>query len=90
MAPMMDSVAGAEVRPMPTIGPIAMATPPIAPQSPMARACQDVDAEVAAAFGSFVVLFDQDDADGAGQGIAAGEDAGHVGPAADLAVQPLH
>src|SRR4029453_19107791 len=40
---------------------------------------EDVQAEVAAAFGPFVVLFGQDGADEADQGIPVGEDADHVG-----------
>jgi hypothetical protein len=35
------------------------------------------------------VLLGQDGADEAHQGVAAGEDPGDVGPAADLAVEPL-
>jgi len=54
-----------------------------------AGAGEDVEAEVAAAFGPFVVLFGQDRADEADQGVAAGEDADDVGAAADLAVEPL-
>jgi hypothetical protein len=54
-----------------------------------AGACQDVEAEVAAAFGPFVVLLGQDGADEADQGVAAGEDAHDVGAAADLAVEPF-
>jgi hypothetical protein len=50
---------------------------------------QDVDAEVAAAFGPFVVLLGQDGADEADQGVAVGEDTDDVGAAADLAVQPF-
>src|ERR1700722_8651049 len=48
---------------------------------------QDVQAEVAAAFGPFIVLLGQDGADEADQGIAAGEDPYDVGPAADFPVQ---
>jgi hypothetical protein len=54
-----------------------------------AGAGQDAEAGVAAAFGPFVVLFGQDGADEADQGIAAGEDPDDIGAAADLAVQPL-
>ena len=54
-----------------------------------AGAGEDVEAEVAAAFGPFVVLLGQDGADEADQGVAAGEDPDDVGAAADLAVQPL-
>ena len=49
----------------------------------------DVEAEVAAAFGPFVVLFGQDRADEADEGVAVGEDPDDVGAAADLLVQPL-
>jgi len=52
-------------------------------------AVEDVEAEVAAAFGPVVVLFGQDGADEPGQGVAVGEDADDVGAAADLPVQPL-
>ena len=54
-----------------------------------AGAGEDVEAEVAAAFGPFVVLFGQDSADEADQGVAAGEDPDDVGAAADLAVEPF-
>ena len=54
-----------------------------------AGAGEDVEAEVAAAFGPFVVLFGQDGADEADQGVAAGEDPDDVGAAADLPVQPF-
>ena len=50
---------------------------------------EDVEAEVAAAFGPFVVLFGQDGADEADDGVAVGEDPDDVGAAADLAVEPL-
>jgi hypothetical protein len=50
-------------------------------------AVEDVEAEVASAFGPFVVLFGQDGADEADQGVAVGEDADDVGAAADLAVE---
>ena len=48
-----------------------------------------VQAHVATAFGPFVALFGQDRADEADEGVAAGEDADHVGAAADLLVQPF-
>jgi hypothetical protein len=54
-----------------------------------AGAGEDVESEVAAAFGPFVVLFGQDGAGEADQGIAAGEDSDDVGAPADLAVQPF-
>jgi hypothetical protein len=54
-----------------------------------AGAGEDVEAEVAASFGPFVVLFGQDGADEADQGVAAGEDPHNVGPSADFPVQPL-
>jgi hypothetical protein len=50
---------------------------------------QDVEVEVAAALGPFVVLFGQDGADDADQGVAVGEDADDVGAPADLAVEAL-
>jgi hypothetical protein len=52
-----------------------------------AGAGEDVDAEVAAAFGPFVVLLGQDGADEADEGVAGGEDADDVGAAADLPVE---
>jgi hypothetical protein len=48
---------------------------------------EDFQAEVAAAFGPLVVLLGQDRADQADQGVAVGEDADHVGAAADLPAQ---
>jgi hypothetical protein len=54
-----------------------------------AGAGEDVEAEVAAAFGPFVVLLGQDRADKADQRVAAGEDPDDVGAPADLAVQPF-
>ena len=54
-----------------------------------AAAGEDVEAEVAAAFGPFVVLLGEDGADEADDRVAVGEDADHVGAAADLAVEPL-
>ena len=50
---------------------------------------QDVKAEVAAAFGPFVVLFGQDGAGEADDAVAVGEDADDVGAASDLAVEPF-
>jgi hypothetical protein len=50
---------------------------------------QDVEAQVAAAFGPLVVLLGQDGADEADQGGAVGEDPDHVGAPADLAVEPF-
>jgi len=44
---------------------------------------------MAAAFGPFVVLLGQDDADEADDGLAGGEDPHHVGAAPDLLVQAL-
>ena len=52
-----------------------------------AGAVEDVESEVAAAFGPFVVLFGQDGADEAGDGVAVGEDSDDVGAAADFFVQ---
>jgi hypothetical protein len=48
---------------------------------------KDVEVEVAASFGPFVVLFCEDGAGETDQGAAAGEDPGGVGAAADLPVQ---
>ena len=50
---------------------------------------EDVQADVAAHLGPFVVLLGQDGADEADQGVAVGEDADDVGAAADLAVEPF-
>ena len=52
-----------------------------------ARAGQNVEAEVAAAFGPFVVLFGQDGADEADEGVAVGEDADDVGSPAYFPVE---
>src|SRR5262249_60114135 len=46
-------------------------------------------ADIAAGFGPFVVLFGQHGADEADDGVAGGEDPHDVGAAADLLVQPL-
>jgi hypothetical protein len=54
-----------------------------------AGAGQDVEAEVAASFGPFVVLFGQDGADEADDRVPAGEDADDIGPSAYLLVQPF-
>jgi hypothetical protein len=54
-----------------------------------AGAGEDVEAEVAASFGPFVVLLGQDSADEPDQRVAAREDPDDVGAAADLPVQPL-
>ena len=54
-----------------------------------AGAGQDVEAEVAAAFGPFVMLLGEDGADEADQGVAAGEDPDDVGAASDPAVEPF-
>src|SRR4051794_17527509 len=48
---------------------------------------EDLEAEVAAAVGPFVVLLGQDGADEADDRAAVGEDADDVGAAADLAVE---
>jgi hypothetical protein len=48
---------------------------------------QDVESEVAAGFGPFVVLFGQDDADESDDGCPVGEDADDVGAASDFAVE---
>jgi len=47
---------------------------------------QDVESEVAAAFGPFVVLLGQDGAEESDDAGSVGEDADDVGAAADLAV----
>jgi hypothetical protein len=52
-----------------------------------AGAGEDVEAEVAAAFGPFVVLFGQDGADEADEGVAVGEDADDVGSPAYFPVE---
>src|SRR5690606_39731168 len=54
-----------------------------------AAAGQDLEAEVAAAFGPFVGLLGQDGPDEADDGAPVGEDPDGVGAAADLAVEPL-
>ena len=48
---------------------------------------EDVEAEVSAAFGPFVVLLGEHGADQADEGLAVGEEAQDVGAAADLAVE---
>ncbi len=48
---------------------------------------EDVQAEIAAGFGPFVVLFGQHGADEADQGVAVGEDTDDVGAPADLFVE---
>ena len=48
---------------------------------------QQLEAEVAAAFGPPVVLLGQDGADEADQGVAVGEDPDDVGAPADLAIE---
>jgi hypothetical protein len=45
---------------------------------------EDLESEVAAAFGSFVVLFGEHGADEADDGVAVREDPDRVGAAADL------
>ena len=50
---------------------------------------EDVEAEVAAAFGPVVVLLGQDGADESDRCVAVGEDPDDVGAAADLAVEAL-
>jgi len=50
---------------------------------------QDVQADVAAHLGPFIVLLGQHRADEADQAVAVGEDPDNVGAAADLAVEPL-
>ena len=52
-----------------------------------AGAGEGVEAEVAAGFGPFVVLFGEHGADEADDRVAVGEDADHVGASADLAVE---
>ena len=51
---------------------------------------EDVEAEVAAAFGPFVVLLGQDGSDEADEGVAAGEDPDDVGSAAYFLIQALY
>ncbi len=50
---------------------------------------EDVEAEIAATFGPFVVLFGEDSADETDDRVAVGEDADHVGSPADFPVQPF-
>lgn len=50
---------------------------------------EDIDAEVAAAFGPLVVLLGQDGANEPDDGSTVGEDPDHVGASADLAVKPF-
>ena len=50
---------------------------------------EDFRAHIAAGLGPFIVLLGQHGADQAGDGVAAREDADHVGPPADLLVEPL-
>ncbi len=50
---------------------------------------EDVQSEVAAAFGPIVMLFGQDRSDEADDRAAVGEDADDVGAPADLAVESL-
>lgn len=54
-----------------------------------AGAGQDVQAEVASAFGPFIGLFGQHGADQPDDGFAVGEDPDGVGAAPDLAVEPF-
>jgi hypothetical protein len=53
------------------------------------RAGEDVDAEVATAFGPFVVLLGEDGPDEPDDARAVGEDPDDVGASADLAVESL-
>jgi hypothetical protein len=53
------------------------------------RAGEQFQAHVAASFGPLVALLGKNGADEADQGAAVGEDADHVGAAADLLVQPF-
>jgi hypothetical protein len=50
---------------------------------------QDVQADVAAHLGPFIVLLGQHRADEADQAVAVREDPDNVGAATDLAVEPL-
>jgi hypothetical protein len=52
-------------------------------------ASEDVESEVAAAFGPFVVLLGQDGADEPGDARTVGEDPDDAGAAADMAVEAL-
>jgi len=54
-----------------------------------AGSCQDFEAEVAALFGPLAVLFGQDGADEADDGVAVGEDVDDVGAPAHFPVTPL-
>src|SRR4051795_7631848 len=58
-------------------------------QVPDPAAGEDVEAEVVAFFGPFVVLLGEHGADQPDEGVAVGEDADDVGAPADLAVEPL-
>jgi len=49
----------------------------------------EVEAEVASAFDPVVVFLGQDGSDEADQGVAGGEDADHIGPAADRSIESL-
>ena len=53
------------------------------------RAGEDLEAEVTATFGPFVVLLGEDGADEPDNARPVGEDADDVGAAADLPVEPL-
>jgi hypothetical protein len=55
----------------------------------LAAGGEDFEAHIPAGLGPFIVLLGQHRADQADTGVAAGEDARHVGAAADLLVQPL-
>lgn len=50
---------------------------------------EDLEAEISAAFGPFIVLLGQYGAHQAGDRVAVGEDPDHVGTAANLFVQPF-
>ena len=54
-----------------------------------AATAEDVEAEVAAAFGPLVVLLGEDGADETDDRVAVGEDPDNVGAPSDLAVEPL-
>ncbi len=54
-----------------------------------AGAGEDVEAEVAAAFGPLVVLLGEYRADEADEGVAVGEEPDDVGAPADFAVEPF-
>ena len=53
------------------------------------RCGEDVETEVASAFGPFVVLFGEDGSHQADDGLAVGEDSHGVGASADVAVEAL-